>query len=163
MPDRGGDTRHLAAVDENCYNVLHMLCNAHRSRPLIDITLQVIELLPQSALNQKPLDGQLRGQIPLHIVSGGRDIEDARHRVIAKLVNCKADMEARDLHGRTPLLVAAGAAYRKGAETLFRLGADMKATKLGGRNFADEALGSNKTLANWWCDQPSFSLITYAN
>ena len=130
-----------------------MLCNAQRSRPLIDMTLHVIGLLPQAALNQKPLDGQLRGQTPLHIVSGGRDIEDARHRVIAKLVNCKADMEARDLNGRTPLLVAAGAAYRNGAERLFGLGANMRATKPGGRNFADEALGSNKKMADWWCDK----------
>ena len=52
-------------------------------------------------------------------------------------------MEERDLNGRTPLLVAAGAAYRKGAEKLFGLGADMKATKPGGRNFADEALRHN--------------------
>jgi hypothetical protein len=123
------------------------------------MTLQMIGLLPVVALNQTPLDGQLRGLTALHIVSGGRDIEDRRHLVIAALVNAKADIEARDLNGRTPLLVAAGAAYWKGAETLHESGADMKATKPGGRNFADEAKDANRALASWWSDisglQPS--------
>ena len=119
----------------------------------------MVDLMPEGALNQSPFDGQLRGQTPLHIVSGGRDCDNRRHLVIAKLVNAKADIEARDLNYRTPLLVTAGAAYRNGAEALHDLGADMTATKRNGRNFADEALGSNKKLAQWWCDttglQPS--------
>ena len=149
----------LASVNVNGCNALHFVCNAQRLLPRIEMTLRLIDLLPEVALNQKPLDGQLRGQTPLHIVSGGRDVEDGRHRVIAKLVNAKADIEARDLNGRTPLLVTGGAAYKKGAEILHALGADMMATKPGGRNFADEAMGSNKRLARWWCDisglQPS--------
>ena len=149
----------MAAVDSNGCNALHFVCNAQRTEPLIDMTLQMIGLLPVAALNQQPLDGQLRGQTPLHIVSGGRDMEDGRHLVIAALVKAKADIEARDLNGRTPLLVAAGAAYWKGAETLYESGADMKATKPGGRNFADEAKDANRALASWWSDisglQPS--------
>ena len=30
-------------------------------------------------------------------------------------------------------------------------GANILATKPDGRNFADEAIGSNKALAEWWC------------
>ena len=140
----------MAAVDSNGCNALHFVCNAQRAEPLIGMTVRMIQLLPVAALNQKPLDGQLRGQTPLHIVSGGKDIEDGRHLVIAALVEAKADIEARDLNGRTPLLVAAGAAYKKGAETLHTLGADMAATKPNGRNFADESIGSNRKLATWW-------------
>ena len=149
----------MAAVDSNGCNALQFACNAQRTEPIIGMTLQMIGLLPVVALNQTPLDGQLRGLTALHIVSGGRDIEDRRHLVIAALVNAKANIEARDLNGRTPLLVAAGAAYWKGAETLHESGADMKATKPGGRNFADEAKDANRALASWWSDisgvQPS--------
>jgi len=123
------------------------------------MTLRMIGLLPVEALNQAPFDGQLRGQTPLHLVSGGRDYENGRHRVIEALVAGNADMELRDLNGRTPLLVAAGAAYCKGAYTLHERGANMTATKSNGRNFADEANGANKKLVSWWSDlcglQPS--------
>ena len=139
--------------------MLHLICKEQRTNPHIDMTLRILDLMPAVACSQAPTDGQLRGQTPLHIVCGGRDVEDGRDRVIEKLVAKKADMEARDLNDRTPLLVTAGAAYRKGALMLHQLGADMKATKPDGRNFADEAMSANRKLADWWCSvtglQPS--------
>ena len=158
-PLKRDDIRHLAGVDNNGYNVLHFICNEQRTHPYIGMTLRILDLIPPVACSQAPTDGQLRGQTPLHIVCGGRDVEDRRHEVIAKLVEKRADIEARDLNDRTPLLVTAGGAYRKGALMLHRLGADMTATKPNGRNFADEAWGSNRKLAQWWCEvsglQPS--------
>ena len=140
----------MAAVDVNGANALHHLCRAQRDAELIDLTLAMIPLLPPAALNMAPIDGQLRGQTPLHIVAGGRDAERRRHEVIKLLIECRANTEARDLNHRTPFLLAGGAAFREGAEMLYACGADIHATKPNGRNFADEAKGSNAMLAKWW-------------
>jgi hypothetical protein len=138
-------------MDEQGNNVLHLRCQTTRHVRLIDITLQVIDLVPESVCSQKALDGNLRGQAPLHIVASGRDVEDRRHIVIQRLVGAKASMEDVNLYGATPLLVAAGAGYRWGAETLHRLGANMLATLPDGRNFADLAKNPNKSMEQWWC------------
>ena len=105
--------RHLAAIDNNGYNVLHHICNEQRKQPCINKTLCILDLIPSGACNQAPTDGQLRGHTPLHIVCGGRDWEGRREEVIEKLVAKRADIEARDLNDRTPLLVTAGGAYPK--------------------------------------------------
>ena len=97
-------------MDSNGYNALTVICQEHVKRPCIDLTLRLIPCLPSGSVNQKPSGGQLRGQAPLHIVSSGKDVEDRRHEVIAALIEAKADMEDRELNGRTPLLPAAGAA-----------------------------------------------------
>ena len=139
-------------MDANACHALHHLCHAQRDEAVIDLTLAMIPLLPTAALNMAPLDGQLRGQTPLHIVAAGRDQESRRHEVIKLLIEHRADTEARDLNHRTPFLLAGGSAYRDGAEALHEGGANIYATKPSGRNFADEARGSNKKLANWWKD-----------
>ena len=110
----------------------------------------MIKLAPMEALNHKAQSGQLYGMAPLHIVADGRDKEDKRDVVIATLASAKADLEVRDLNGRTPLLVAAGSGYFKGAQQLYKSGADMTATKDNGWNFADAAKGCNSALAAWW-------------
>ena len=92
------------------------------------------------------------GQTVLHMVCGGRDVEDRRHEVIRCLVENQADMECTDVNMRTPLHVCAGSGYKNGAQELFDLGANMLALGRNGRNFADMAIKSNRRMVEWWRD-----------
>jgi hypothetical protein len=151
------DFENLLQCDGDGNTILHLLCNRQTKEYTIDITLRAIDILAglqpdvkAHYLSAKPWSGQLSGMSPLHIASCGRDKEHRRHEVIRALVATGADLESRDRFDKTPFLTTGGCGYKEGAKELFSLGADIFVTRSAGRNFADEAMRCNKSLAAWW-------------
>ncbi len=137
-------------ICEDGANVITCLVQEQRQADLIDDTLKALDVVPPSYLTMTPYCGSLQDLTALHLAAHGKDKADRRHEVIRALVQKGANLEQRDGADRTPLQVAFATAYKKGAEALVSLGANLHVTRDGGRNCADEAWRANKELSYWW-------------
>ncbi len=124
-------------ICEDGANVITCLIQEQRQADLIDDTLKALDVVPPSYLTMTPYCGSLQDLTALHLAAHGKDKADRRHEVIRALVQKGANLEQRDGADRTPLQVAFATAYKKGAEALVSLGANLHVTRDGGRNCAD--------------------------
>ena len=106
-------------------------------------------LIPLTATNV--INGQTRGSRPkgyncLHFACDGSDKGYGRHHIVEDLCRRRANLEAKDNIGNTPLLLAAGVGVTPSVDILLSWCANIHATNDNGQGALQKAKGHSGTM-----------------
>ena len=106
-----------------------------------DVCRGLMMMMDDQLLRAKTRGGRPAGYTALHLASNNSDRIFERRFLVDCLLKRDADVNARDLQGRTLLHLAAGTGVVDVAKVLVRHGADMHAVDNAGKNALDRAMG----------------------
>ena len=99
------------------------------------------------ALNRQSTGSQPNGYSALHFACFGTARDNSNWMIVTLLLDRKADMEALDEHGNTPLLHAAGTGLKDVCDLLIQSGCNKQAVSNDGMGAAQKALQSHENLS----------------
>ena len=144
-------------VDSNGWTALMHACDSHFSKRAMRAAAELLDKrnfdgrVPLSemheALNKQSTGSQPKGYSALHFACFGMATDNSNHKIVSLLLDRKADMEAKDEHGNTPLLHAAGTGLQDVCDLLIKSGCNRQATTNRGMGAAQKAQGSHDSLS----------------
>ena len=126
------------AVDFNGWTLLHHAASqSQHSRGMFEVIRGLLRVMPTELVDQKTHGGTSAGWAALSLLSNARDAANERAEIARSLVERRADLEARNPHGATPLMAACACGNWSAVRVLLDAGADVFATNDRGRNALD--------------------------
>ena len=98
-------------------------------------------------INRATRGSMPRGATPLHMACNGSDVDFQKLTIVQALLTQRANLEAEDAGGRTPLLHAAGTGLTGVVGLLIAARANIHATNSRGVGALQMARGSSRTTA----------------
>ena len=102
-----------------------------------DVLKSLLEGCPIELVDQKTGGGTPTGWSALSLLCNARDAANTRLEMVSMLLERKANMEASNPQGTTPLMIACVSGFRSVVRLLLDAKADHNAAKKGGRNALD--------------------------
>ena len=153
----GFDPHKPGSVDSNGWTALMHACDSHFSRRAMRAASELLDKRNfdgrfsdrdmHEALNRQSTGSQPNGYSALHFACFGVSTDNSNYKIVSLLLDRKADIEALDEHGNTPLLHAAGTGLKDVCDLLIQSGCNKQAVTHDGIGAAQKALKSHEILS----------------
>ena len=142
-------------MDCNKRSALHHAVDASSySWRAFDAAVSLVEVTAVDVINTHTTGSQPRGYTCLHFACDGSDKTFGRANLASALIAKKADMEATDAKGNTPLLLATGAGLVDVVKVLIGAGADVTVQNNNGTGVWQKASRSSSSLKKALSQEP---------
>ena len=134
----------LHEPSEKGFTLLHEACDRSQKDPSMqDVIAALSQYLGEADVNRPTTGTRAPGWTALHILANNGDRANIRWRLMERLVEMRANVDAEAENGRTPLLAACATSHFDAIKTLLRLRADVGA-KLDGVTTALDLCWNNR-------------------
>ncbi|MEC8910713.1 MAG: ankyrin repeat domain-containing protein [Chloroflexota bacterium] len=120
------------------WTLIHHCCaRSEHYRGMPDVLKSLLQVCPIELVDQKTGGGTPTGWSALSLLCNARDAANTRLEMVSMLLERKANMEASNPQGSTPLIHACASGFWSVVRLLLDAKADHNAAKKGGRNALD--------------------------
>ena len=126
------------STDSMQWTLIHHCCaNSEHHRGMHEVLKSLLAVCPIEIVDQKTGSGTPSGWSALSLLCNARDAANTRIGMVRMMLERRADTEASNPQGSTPLIHACASGFWSVVRLLLDAKADHNATKKGGRNALD--------------------------